>query len=215
MWSQWIKLLATKFMKVQLHIGNFIIEEEKLNIYEIQDEALKQFGWLFLGNFMEFCLSPKSSILIKFFIKRWIILNWESISINFSVTSASSLGGYLWSSVLTTKLFRGVASHFTRKEGIVAHIPCPPPRCQIQGGGRWEKSASISTTHVLMIVMQMSKHWVCDGEAALSNYEAHCPITISSFLLHQTNWSACLGRSGTVIGSVIDKIELLGYKLGS
>ena len=68
---------------------------ERLNTFEMYHVKLTHFGWLFLDNFLKSCLSPKSSILIKIFGRRLIILNWQSTSINFSVNSASSLGGHV------------------------------------------------------------------------------------------------------------------------
>ena len=43
---------------------------ERLNTFEMYHVKLTYFGLLFLDNVLDFCLSPKSSIVIKIFDKR-------------------------------------------------------------------------------------------------------------------------------------------------
>ena len=66
---------------------------QKLNSVENIDNVLKLFWVIVSGKWMEICLSPKSSILLKILMRCSKFLNFMHVCINFSKNSMKGLGG--------------------------------------------------------------------------------------------------------------------------
>ena len=76
-----------------LEMVGYLSFSQKLNSVENIDMVLKLFWVIVSGKWIDICLSPKSSILLKILTSCSKFLNFMQVCINFSKNSMKGLGG--------------------------------------------------------------------------------------------------------------------------
>ena len=78
-----------------VEVVGYLSITQKLNFAENIDNVLKLFWVIVSGKWMDICLSPKSSILLKILTNCSKFLNLMQMCINFSQNSMKGLGGFV------------------------------------------------------------------------------------------------------------------------